>query len=156
MDKTSVVQKILALLQDQLESQKRAAQAAHAAATDPDSKAENKYDTRTLESSYLARGQALRVAELEQAVGHFMALPKVLETHVALGSLVAVETAGHLDYYFLGPAAGGTEVVVSGHEVLVITPGSPLGKQLLGKASGDRFLMQVGTQPQQVRVREVL
>ena len=42
----------------------QAALDAHAAATDPGSKAEGKYDTRSLEASYLARGQAQQVAEM--------------------------------------------------------------------------------------------
>lgn len=39
-----------------------------AAATDPDSKAEGKYDTRSLELSYLAAGQARQAGALLDAI----------------------------------------------------------------------------------------
>jgi transcription elongation GreA/GreB family factor len=39
--------------------------------------------------------------------------------------------------YFFGPRAGGLEVSVDGTGVLVITPQSPLGRELLGKHVGD-------------------
>ncbi len=39
-------------------------------------------------------------------------------------------------WYFLGPRAGGLEVTVDGLTVLVVTPTSPLGRELLGKSAG--------------------
>ena len=51
-----------------------AARDAHAAATDPGSKAESKYDTRNLEASYLAKGQARQVEEVAEAVRIFDSL----------------------------------------------------------------------------------
>ncbi len=47
-------------------------------------------------------------------------------------------------YYFLGPCAGGTSVEVDGDEVLVITPASPLGRDLMGKRAGDRISLRSG------------
>ena len=52
---------------------------------------------------------------------------------VGLGALVEVELDGDKSIYFLGPRAGGTEVVQDRKEILVITPQSPLGEQLMGK-----------------------
>ena len=49
----------------------RAAKDAHAAATDPGSKAESKYDTRSLEASYLAAGQARQLEDLARDVSQF-------------------------------------------------------------------------------------
>jgi transcription elongation GreA/GreB family factor len=48
-----------------------------------------------------------------------------------------LEYDGEKIFYFIGPRAGGTEVVQDKKEFLVITPQSPLGEQLLGKKSGD-------------------
>lgn len=155
MDKKTIVQKIIAALQAQLDAYTRAAQDAHAAATDPGSKAENKYDTRSLEASYLARGQALRVAEAEQTLSEFSA-PGLLSDHqgkpVVLGSLVMLEGQQEQSLYFIGPSAGGTEVESEGHQVLVITPASPMGKQLLGRKQGEQFSLQIGAQSSSVTV----
>ena len=74
MTKSAVLAAILAHLEIELEALLKGAKASFAAATDPDSKAENKYDTRTLEASYVARGQAQRVTELQEALHAFGAL----------------------------------------------------------------------------------
>jgi transcription elongation GreA/GreB family factor len=47
-------------------------------------------------------------------------------------------------HYFIGPRAGGTEVDVGGAAVLVITPQSPLGRQLMGRQQGDRLQLDLG------------
>jgi hypothetical protein len=41
--------------------------------------------------------------------------------------------------YFLGPRAGGLEVPEADGPVLLITPASPLGRQLLGRTLGDQI-----------------
>jgi transcription elongation GreA/GreB family factor len=38
---------------------------------------------------------------------------------------------------FIGPAAGGLKLQMSGEEVIVITPDSPLGDGLIGSRLGD-------------------
>jgi transcription elongation GreA/GreB family factor len=43
--------------------------------------------------------------------------------------------------YFIGPCAGGTEVVQDKREVMVITLQSPLGGELKGKRAGDRLTL---------------
>lgn len=147
MNKQTVLDQILTLLNSELASLTRAAQGAFAAATDPDSKAENKYDTRTLEASYVARGQAQRVLELQEAVQAFGALYGVVlpaGNAVTLGALVTLEIPGEVTHYFIGPFAGGTEVVLDGVEVTIITPASALGQKLLGRRAGDSIPLRDG------------
>ena len=62
------------ILATELEGYARSARAAHAEATDEQSKAENKYDTRGLEASYLAHGQSRQAAETAEALEQFAAL----------------------------------------------------------------------------------
>jgi transcription elongation GreA/GreB family factor len=144
VNKQAVLSQILATLEAELEMLTRAARDAFAAATDPDSKAENKYDTRTLESSYIARGQAKRVDELQEAVRAFGALSITASTAIACGSLVTLDGPEGLTHFFLGPLAGGTEIQHDGHEVIVITPASPLGQKLIGRQSGESILLRPG------------
>ena len=140
MSKEAVVTAILARLEVELETLTRGAKASFAAATDPDSKAENKYDTRTLEASYVARGQAQRVTELQEALRNFTALPMASGPAVRLGSLIELG----MDHYFIGPAEGGLEITVDGLEVMVITPSSPLAARLMGKAAGEKVALPSG------------
>ena len=154
MNKHAIVEKIVACLVAELELYARSAQAAHADATHEQSKAENKYDTRGLEASYLARGQSRQAAETETARQLFASLELRdfgPETPVDVGALVELETEpgagrgdGERSFYFIGPRAGGTEVVHDKKTILVITPESPLGREVVGKRQGDRFTISIG------------
>ncbi len=147
MQKSAVLDSILARLDTELQALMRGARASFAAATDPDSKAENKYDTRTLEASYVARGQAQRVEELQAALRGFRALSNTTATSaVQVGSLIGLKMAGGTDHYFIGPAEGGLEIVIEGTELMVITPASPLGARLMGRATGDKVTLPSGQQ----------
>ncbi len=147
MNKRALIKKILAQLTAELEVYFRAAHAAHAEATHEQNKAENKYDTRGLEASYLARGQSRQAMETKAAIAAFEKLvPRKFGAGdpVDLGALVEVEQRSERTLYFIGPKAGGTEVVHAGREILVITPQSPLGAQLQGKKTGERLWLELG------------
>jgi hypothetical protein len=123
-----------------LERLARAAMDAHAAATDPDSKAEGKYDTRSLEASYLAAGQARQVDEMAKAVRVFetITLPDfTMDDPIGMGALVEADIRGEASLLLLVPAAGGMILDVDGQEITLLTPASKLYQSLLGKKSGD-------------------
>jgi transcription elongation GreA/GreB family factor len=145
--KQALVRKIIQALQSELERFAKAARASHAEATDPQSKAEHKYDTRGLEAAYLAGGQARKVSELEETIEQFKKL-KITEftpdTPIDYGALVQVEMRGAASWYFIGPKAGGLEIVHDKEEITVITPQSPLGEQLFEKKQGDKFKFGAG------------
>ena len=158
MNKRALIQKILAKLTSELEVYFRAAQNSRAEATHEQSKAESKYDTRGLEASYLARGQSRQAAELEMSIAEF----GKLDTRkfdpgegIGVGALVELEIAGERLFYFVGPRAGGTEVVQDKNEILVITPQSPLGAQLMDKKQGDRPQLLLAGRKQAARIASV-
>ena len=149
VNKQVVLDQIIATLTTELSALTRAANDAFAAATDPDSKAENKYDTRSLEASYVARGQAQRVAELQEAVHVFKAMsgePQPADSPIGMGALVSLDTPEGPAHYLIAAQAGGTEVQVDGHDLYVITIASPLGQRLQGLHVGDRLLLRPGIQ----------
>lgn len=140
MEKRQLVHQIVAQLQEEKRRCADAARAAQAEATDEQSKAENKYDTRGLEASYLAHGQSRQAAEIEEALQLFGALTPREFSNVepaSVGALLEVEQDGARELYFLAPAAGGMELMVDDREVLVVTGRSPLGKSLLGRQAND-------------------
>jgi transcription elongation GreA/GreB family factor len=109
-------------------------------ATHEENKPENDKDTRALEQSYLARGQAQRVVELQGELNQLKALePRTFtaETAIALGALVAIDDGKESVHYFIAPGGGGLRVTVEGVEVRVVTPQSPIARALLGKREGD-------------------
>jgi hypothetical protein len=120
----------------------RAAKDAHAAATDPGSKAESKYDTRSLEASYLAAGQARQLDDLARDLGLFDAvtLPDFgIDDPVDAGALVEAELHGESTWFLLAPAAGGLEITHDGLEITLLTPESALYQKLLGLRTGDQL-----------------
>ena len=158
MNKRAIIKKIIGRLTDELEIYFRAAKFSRAEATHESSKAESKYDTRGLEASYLARGQSKQAAELEAAIAEFEKLPvkKFGATEsINLGALVELETGGENLFYFIGPRAGGTEILHDKKEILVITPQSPLGEQLMGKKSGDQPQLTFGGAKQAAKILKV-
>ena len=151
--KTALLEKIRTELNAQLDRLTRAAMDAHAAATDPDSKAEGKYDTRSLEASYLAVGQARQVEEIAEAVKAFEAFTIrdfAIDDAISMGALVEVEMDGEPAHFLLAPAAGGMMVEMDGLEITLLTPASKLYQNLLGKRTGERvddpegWILEVG------------
>ena len=158
MNKRALIQKIIAKLTSELAVYFRAAQNSRAEATHEQNKAESKYDTRGLEASYLARGQSRQAAEIEAAIAEFKKLAArkfAAGEGIGVGALVELETGGERSFYFIGPRGGGTEVVQGEQEVLVITPQSPLGAQLMEKKQGDRPQLEIGGKRQVVKVMAV-
>jgi hypothetical protein len=148
VDKRALVRKIVAQLEAELAACEKSARSAHADATSDQSKAENKYDTRGLEASYLAHGQSRQAAETELARQQFVALPLRdfgAADEIDLSAFVELEGEDGRAFYFLGPSAGGAEIEHDEKTVLVITPQSPLGRQLLGRKCGER--VQIGQPP---------
>jgi len=130
-----------------LEASLATARAAHAAAiegsTHEEARAENDKDTRGLEQSYLARGQAQRVAELEAAIGDVTALALrtfTAKSPVALSALVTVDEDDGEHRFWLAPAGGGS---VLADNIQVVTPNSPLGQALLGKRLDDEVELRL-------------
>src|SRR5580765_3833830 len=142
MKKSKLLERIIEALHDSLAVLEKAARAAHAEATHESSKAENKYDTRGLEAAYLAGGQARQAREIQESI-------KVYETlhqkefgatePIDLPAVVELESERTVGTYFIGPRTGGLEVEYEGAEIIVITPQSPLGQQLMGKNTGQRW-----------------
>jgi transcription elongation GreA/GreB family factor len=139
-DKSVLRAKIIERLRADLSLQMRAAHLARDEATHEESRAENKYDTHSQEAAYLAEGQAKLAAEIEASIGLYatLSLPGFTSAdRLALGAIVELQTGNRSTWYFLGPRAGGLEVEAEGKKLLVLTPSSPLGRQLLGLRVGD-------------------
>lgn len=141
MSKERIIQEIIKALSFDLKVLSAASKAAHAAATHAECLPDNKYDTTALEASYIAQGQANRAQEIRAALESYRTL--VLhdfddDTPIRLTAQVTLEGGeGNVLRLFLGPQAGGMKIADDDGEVVVITPGSPLGRSLLGLRSGD-------------------
>ena len=160
MTKKDVHQRFVEKLSAELEALTAAAKNSISMATDEAHHAESKYDTFSLESSYLARGQAQRVEELRVALDRLHAISvKELTRDSAIqhGSLVQLESdAGNVRTLYFCPGGGGEQVTVDGVEVCIVTAASPLGKAVLGKRLGETLEIKIGRDTQTFRIKDVL
>jgi hypothetical protein len=143
MDKADVYKAIQSALLNRFETAKWAAKQAHDAATNEESVAENKYDTFGLEASYLAHGQSQRVIECERDWLRFQKVEVVDSETINLWCLVKLVSCDLVSpvikYFFISPCAGGLSVEVDGCIIYLVTPSSPVGKKLIGKATEEEI-----------------
>ena len=150
--KTALRGMLVEALQSALASAHAAYRAAIEGATHAEAKAENSKDTRGLEQSYVARGQAQRVAELETGLATVTTM--TVEPHssgpVRIGSLATVRDQhdGRTAHYWIAPAGGGTTLITPSptgqRDIIVLTPVSPLGRALLTRTVGDEITLGDG------------
>lgn len=147
MNRKLLISKIVDRLSSDLEIIFTAAKSAHEASTDSENLPDNKYDTLALEASYVAQGQANRAAELRSSIEIYKQLEAdwVEGKSIRLASVVTVEDEdGAKRNLFIGPAEGGLKIDFLGEEIIVITPASPMGRELLGKGAGDAIEVESG------------
>ncbi len=139
--KRALLAKLLAHVDAERATMQRAHDDARIAATHAEAKPENDKDTRALEASYLAAGQAARVAELELAakvLGGLELRAFDASTPIQSSALVTLEDDDGIESsFFVAPHGGGVKLEAEGRAVQVVTPQSPLGQALLGRAQGD-------------------
>jgi transcription elongation GreA/GreB family factor len=140
--KGAVLAALRAELQAELDRFTRRALDAALAATHEENRAEGDKDMRSTEASYVARGQAERVREIESAIARLasMELRSFGEgAPIAVGALVDVQQGGARakTTYFVVPVAGGMKLHAGGADVLTLATTSPLGGALLGLSEGD-------------------
>ena len=154
MDKSTLRQAIIDRLQTDFDVLTRAALMAREEATDEESKPKEEYETRAQEAAYLAESQAKLASELQASIAVYkgMPMPDFSKTGqpADTGALIRLEADGSAGgkkrdvWYFLGPRNGGIELTVDGNIVTLITPQSPLGRQLAGARVGDTVQLQTG------------
>jgi transcription elongation GreA/GreB family factor len=154
--KQALKEELVLGIKAQLATLERAHDAARDAATHDEAKPENDKDTRALEQSYVARGQAMRVEEVRSGLADVLAMPLRdfgSEHPVALGALVTVEEDDQRRVFFHAPHGGGTSL--AGGTIQVVTPRSPLGRALLGKHAGDDCQAEVAGRKRELTVANV-
>ena len=161
MNKSDLLQLIVAQLTHDLAVQFNAALAAHEASTHEENIPDNKYETLALEASYVAQGQANRAQEIRRALEIYKQLTLQHYTDDSAIGLTALVTLtggdGTTRTVFIGPLEGGMKVIdpLTGTEIVVITPASPLGRDLIGTSVGDRVRIGIGSGCKEFEIVEV-
>ncbi|HET6337740.1 MAG TPA: hypothetical protein VFG30_31185 [Polyangiales bacterium] len=160
MDKRAILSAFLEQIAGEIARATEAANRTRSDATHEEARPENDKDTRALETSYLARGQALRVVELEKAERQvrFMTLRDFgPDDGIDLSALVEIEADdGVITWYLLAPAAGGRSIAYEGVTIDLLTPEAPLGRALIGRMSGDDLELRVSGRERELAILRVL
>lgn len=159
MNKPLLLQLIISQLTHDLAVLSKAAKTAHEASTHEENIPDNKYETLALEASYVAQGQANRAQEIKQALETYKQLSLQHFDHdsaIRLTALVTIESEdGSTRIVFIGPLEGGLKITAGQIDILVITPFSPLGRNLIGKSVGDLIETGVGAGRKELEIIEI-
>ncbi|MEZ4814332.1 MAG: transcription elongation factor GreAB [Bdellovibrionota bacterium] len=144
--KKQLLSKMLENFEAEMNVMAKAAAEAREAATHEESIAEDKYDTRGLEASYLAGAQAKRAAELQLIIHSLQSLELNTfdkDSPISMTALAEVSSNLKSSLYFIAPKGGGMNLNIDNKCIQVITPDSRLGKELMGKHAGDTFELKI-------------
>lgn len=147
MNKKMLVAKLIELTKVNLQLAYEAAQNTYEIATNEENKAENKYDTKGLEASYLAGAQAERANDIKATLASYESINiKDYEgdNKIALTALIEISDGKKNKLVLLMPKGGGQIIEFEQKQIQVVTPESPLGKNLIGKELGDVIQISTG------------
>jgi transcription elongation GreA/GreB family factor len=156
INKRALLEALRTGLAEEIATMTRIAREAAEAATHEENKPEGDKDMRSTEASYIARGQAERVLELERAQQVLSSLELKsfdASTPIESSALIELRHGNKTSHYFLVGAGGGRRVTIDGVEIGTLTAVTPLGKALLGATEGDEIELE---SPQGVRTYEVV
>lgn len=143
LDKKALVSALRDRIGSKLEKLTASQNTSQAGAAHEEARSEHPKDTRATEASYLARGLADRVGQLQSALvqlAQFAPPPLAPDAEVALGALVEIEDEdGSVTTHFLVPAGGGEKIESDGTTVHTLSPTSPLGQGIVGREVDDEF-----------------
>ncbi len=140
-DKTRIATLIAERVSDELEHIRKSAGAAHHGATHDDAVAKNKYDTHGLELSYLAGSQYARAQQLAQELSSFKKQTLVpYQDHKPIGLMDLITISGPKGtrrHLLLSKYCAGIDIEYDAKKIVVISPDSPLGVELIDCWRGD-------------------
>ena len=142
IDKEFVIKSFIEKFESELSALVSSAKAAHAAATHEESKAEDRHDTFAIEASYLAAGQATRVAELEKTIQEFDSFL----AHRTATRLITYTGDGNTSHALFANSGGGSKIQIgTGTDqvtIQVLSLKSPLGEELSHGKEGEEITFE--------------
>lgn len=120
----------------------------------------SRYDTFKEEAQYLSGAHKARTFQLNSELQSLLELQEKFKKGLDASRSVTIATMitlqdldGNVSNYFLAPGGGGYKFDLSNEICVVITPSSPLGKQVMNKEIGDEVEIRKGGK---VKTMEIL
>ena len=150
--KHMIIQKLKENALKTLESANESYKSTMDMATSGELKSDGKYDTRAIETGYLASAQKKRIEELEQEINLIDSIEFTGTKEISIGSLVLMELKSlkspKKQTYFISSAASGTLLNIDNKAIMVISAFSPLGNEMMGLKAKDSFELET---PKEIR-----
>jgi transcription elongation GreA/GreB family factor len=156
--KRELLDQLKAALEAEATTAGRLARETADAANHPEAKPDSDKDTRKIELSYLAAGQAARARELESAVALVAALPAqrfAAGEPISAGAVATLLVDGDTQRVLMSPAGGGTKLRDARGVVSVVTPHAPLGRAILGRVAGESLELVVAGRTSELEIVSV-
>lgn len=138
MNKETIVKLIIEKLSCELKSLTSLVGKSKAHANSNEMQAEGKYDTRKVEASYLAGGQAKRLTQIACEINLLqnMNIAKKTSISITVGSCFQLNTES---IYFLSPQTGAMTINFENQAITIISLKSPIGEAALDLEVNDSF-----------------
>lgn len=143
--KQHLQQALLADMDAEIERALRAANMAHATASDGNNRPENQYDTLALEAAYLAHGQSERIHQLQQlriAINRWQVPVFDEDDELGAGALLHLQHPQQGDALLWLTPTGGRQLTLAEETVHVINVKAPLVATFRRCTVGDDCLWQ--------------
>lgn len=138
--KSQLRDQVIQQLESDLAGLKKAAAETHAVSHDEENKQESKYDTRSIEASYLADAQAGQAKSIEEGIYKLRNLNLTDDPDTAILGSIVILSADDEDYqFFLLPAGGGITLEYENLPLTVVTPESPIGEKIMASSIADEL-----------------
>lgn len=161
MDKKEFFKKMVDGLRRTLEQTKKVEKDYQSTANDHKGAMGSRYDTFKQEAQFMVTACQRRIHDASESLAFAEMLLAQISSHesdkrISTGSIVTLATqSGEVEMYVLADSGGGMELMYEGKEVMVITPYSPMGKQLVGHEAGEKVRVQIGNRETNYQVVEV-
>lgn len=130
--KAKLIEQVITQLESDLAGLKKAAAETHAVTSDDENKQESKYDTRSIEASYLADAQTSQALAIQESIFKIRNLSLTEDPETAILGSIVILSSDHQDHQFLLlPAGGGIILEYENQPLTVVTPDSPIGKSII-------------------------
>jgi hypothetical protein len=156
--KLKALEQLQIQFEDELKTLQEIARVAHEAATHEEAKSEDKHDTRAIEASYLAKGQARRAQEIDLALKDIKGAIEsvgVIHSRISDGTLVHFELEGEPILALVSRHGGGKKLVINGRTLQIVNPASPLGEALEQLKAGDHSTLVIKSDEKEILILSV-
>jgi len=157
MEKSELLKKVILAVEDEIKGLELSAGSSHQMSVDAPSAMQSHSDTTKFQMKALEENTKRSILEKQiflRNVVDLISLQKEAK-EVEIGSLVRISEGESMKQYILLEGGAGIIVEDDGKKWIVVTIASPLGKALLGKKKGEKFIFFAGGKERELEISDI-